>query len=155
MYSRKGWALGFTLVEVLITVAIVGILAGIALPSYLAYVQRGKIVEASASLNDMRTRLEQYYLDHRRYPDGCIAPASGMPPRGTIYLPSGSKYFGITCDFPSKDTSTITATGNAAYGMDGFAYTINESNVRRTTSLPAGWAGIGNACWVNRKSGDC
>src|SRR4249920_1558042 len=86
---------GYTMIEVMVTVVIVGILAAIALPSYSDYVQRGKISEAVANLSDMRTRLEQFYLDNRAYP---AAPADCIPfvagdaaPSGKIYLPAQQK----------------------------------------------------------------
>src|SRR5262252_747950 len=88
--SRFG---GFTLIEVMITVAVIAILAAVALPSYLDYVTRGNLVEARSNLSDMRTRLEQYFLDNRAYPGACIAYASGAPPAGKIYLPANIKNF--------------------------------------------------------------
>src|SRR6516162_2622938 len=62
---------GFTMLEVMIVVAIVGILAAIALPNYSDYVKRGKIIEATSALSDLRTRYEQFYLDNRTYAGGC------------------------------------------------------------------------------------
>ena len=64
-------ARGFTLIEVMIVVAIVAVLAAIALPNYADYVKRGKIIEATSALSDLRTRYEQYYLDNRTYAGGC------------------------------------------------------------------------------------
>ncbi len=133
-------ARGFTLIEVLITVAIVSILAAVALPNYTAYITRSKIVEATTSLTDMRTRLEQYFLDSRQYPGSCIASAAGPAPAGQIYLPSASKYFTATCALTAT-TYTVTATGNAAQNMGGFVYTIDQGNNRRTTGLPSDWLG--------------
>jgi type IV pilus assembly protein PilE len=147
-------ARGFTLIEVMITVAIVSILAAVALPSYTQYVTRSKIIEATSNLSDMRTRLEQYFLDVRQYPGACIAPAGGPAPAGSIYLPASSKYFAVTCALTAT-TYTVTATGTASGGMNGFVYTIDQANNRRTTGLPSGWAGTGSTCWVSRKSGDC
>jgi type IV pilus assembly protein PilE len=147
---------GFTLVEVLITVATVSILASVALPAYTDYVTRSKLTEATSSLSDMRVRLEQYYQDTRTYPTSCIAPAAGPPPAGKVYLPSGAKYFTVTCALTAT-TYTVTAAGNPGQGVDAFAYTIDQANNRKTTSLPSGWSGVGptSTCWINRKNGDC
>ena len=54
---------GFTLIEVMIVVAIVAILAGIALPSYLDYVRRGQIQEGTTALADGRVKMEQFFQD--------------------------------------------------------------------------------------------
>jgi type IV pilus assembly protein PilE len=147
---------GFTLIEVLITVAVVAILAAVALPNYTDYVTRSKLVEATSSLTDMRVRLEQYFLDSRQYPTSCVAPAAGPAPAGEIYLPASSKYFTVTCALAAT-TYTVTATGNAAQAMGGFVYTVDQANNRKTTSLPSGWSGAGasSTCWISRKNGDC
>ena len=147
---------GFTLIEVMITVAIVSILAAIALPAYTDYITRSKIVEVPTGLSDMRVRLEQYFLDNRQYPTSCVAPAAGAAPAGQIYLPASSKYFTFTCALTAT-TYTVTATGRAAQAMTGFTYTVDQGNNRKTTSLPTGWAGAGagSTCWVTKKNGDC
>jgi len=49
---------GFTLIELMITVAVVGILAAVAFPSYTNYIRRGKIAEAQSTLSDLRLRAE-------------------------------------------------------------------------------------------------
>src|SRR5215831_15925713 len=116
----RGRCRGFTLLELTMAGAIVAILAGIALPSYSDYVQRSKITEAVANLSDMRTRLEQFYLDNRAYP---AAPADCLPfvaataaPPGRIYLPAQQKYFSVTCTAMSPEAYTVTATGRPAEG---------------------------------------
>jgi type IV pilus assembly protein PilE len=142
---------GFTLLEVMIALVVVAILAAVALPSYSNYVKRGKIQEATTNLSTMRTKLEQYYQDNRRYDGACAA--------GTVApLPANQKYFTITCGgfgaSPSQ-TYTVTATGND--DMAGFVYTINQANVRQTTSVPdPSWASATPVnCWVTRKGGVC
>jgi type IV pilus assembly protein PilE len=147
---------GFTLLEIMVTVATLAIVAAIALPNYIDYVTRSKIVEATSGLNDMRVRLEQYFADSRTYPASCVASATGPAPAGKIYLPASVKYFTFTCALTAA-TYTVTATGKASAGMAGFVYTIDQTNLRNTASLPPGWAGAGSSstCWVTRKSGDC
>ena len=144
---------GFTLIEVMITVAVIAILAAVALPAYFDYVTRSRLVEAKTSLSDMRTRLEQYFLDNRAFPGACIAAASGAAPAGKIYLPVDaasdpkSKFFTVTCALAAT-TYTVTATGL------GFVFTVNEKNERKTTGVPSGWTSSAT-CWVGRKNGDC
>jgi type IV pilus assembly protein PilE len=127
---------GFSAIEVLIVVAIVGILARIAIPTYLAYVQRGKVSEAVSALGDGRVQAEQFFNDNLTY--------VGMP------CPIATKYFTITCNPPPPTISTyqITATGIA--DLSSFTYTINQANARSTTSP---WGN--GACWIMRSGDTC
>ena len=147
---------GFTLIEMMITVAVVAILAAVALPSYNDYVTRSKIVEATSGLSDIRVRLEQYFLDSRQYPTACAAPAAGPAPATKIYLPASSKFFTVTCALTAT-TYTVTATGKAATGHVRFRLYGRSGQQPQDDGLPSGWsgAGAGSSCWVAKKSGDC
>ena len=135
---------GFTLIEVMITIAILAIVAAVALPSYLDYVTRSRLVEAKSSLVDMRTRLEQHFLDNRTFPATPCTPV----------VPMATKYFNVTCVSAAPPTNTYTVTASGKDSMAGFVFTINERNEKKTTSVPAGWT-TSDVCWVSRKSGDC
>ena len=139
---------GFTLIEVMITVAVIAILAAVALPQYFDYVTRSRLVEAKTNLVDMRTRLEQYFLDNRAYPNACIPPVSGPAKAGEIYLPASAKFFPVLCPTLTATTYTVTATGL------GFTFSIDQANTRKTTGVPSGWT-TSTTCWVSRKNGDC
>lgn len=123
---------GFTLIEVMIVVAIIGILASIAVPSYRDYVLRGNIPQATTALANGRVQLEQFFQDNRTYVDGPC--------------PGSSASFNLACVL-AADSFTITATG--AGNMAGFTYTINHNNVM-TSDTP--WVDS-NTCWVTSKSG--
>lgn len=64
LYSRQG---GFTLIEMMIVVVIIGILASIAYPSYSEYVKRGNRSEGQAFLNDVSARQERYFAQNNAY----------------------------------------------------------------------------------------
>lgn len=139
-------ARGFTLVELLVVVAIVGILSAIAVPQYNDYVTRSKISEASATLSEQRVKMEQYFQDNRTYVSACTA--------GTIAPTPTGRYFTYACSNLTTTTFTITATGVAGQGMSNFVYTINQANTRATTGVPTGWT-TSTSCWVTKKNGSC
>lgn len=135
---------GFTLIEVMITVAIVAILSAIALPSYTAYVQRSRIPVALDALSAVATRLEQRYQDTGNYADGADDAACG------VAMPAVEN-FALACVLSDGGQGfTVTATG--AGRVAGFAYTINHQGVRVTTAHPKG-APAAN-CW-SLKGGTC
>lgn len=138
---------GFTLIELMIVVAVVAILAGIGLPAYSGYVNRAKISEAVANLSDMRVKMEQYFLDNRTYAGACTA--------GTVApLPNG-KYFDYACSGLSGTTYTVTAAAKAGQGLNSLAYSINQNNERLTTGVPTGWTMPSTNCWALKKDGSC
>jgi type IV pilus assembly protein PilE len=134
MKSNKG----FTLVELMIVVTIVGILTAIAIPAYTDYVIRGRLVEAPAALADGRIKLEQSFQDNNG------SYASGTCPAETVN-------FTYACDLAAT-TFTITATGKDS--VADFSYSINESNTKKTLSLKSGWGTPGD-CWITSKGGTC
>jgi len=142
---------GFTLIEVMVVVAIVGILATVGYPAYTDYVRRGKIAEAVSTLAEARAKLEQYFLDNRTYVG---ADAANMPCNATV-LNAGKKSFTYTCTNLGVGSYDLNATGQSNDGMSAFTYTINQANVRTSTVTGlSGWTGNAT-CWVTKKGGIC
>lgn len=135
---------GFTLIEVMIVVAVIGILAAIALPSYNDYIRRGQLPEAFNALSEYRVKMEQYYQDNRNY--GGAACASAASANGWNTFPTTIKYFTFTCDLgATKQSYTITATGGLSKAA-GHTYTINEQGQRKTTKFKN--ATVDQGCWL-------
>ena len=148
--SKGCW--GFSLIELMVVVAVLGILASIAVPSYQDYVLRSKLVDAPSSLAQLRVSMEQYYQDNRTY-DASLDPKKPSGNCG-IALPASS-YFTYSCVTESAGQKfTITATGKSGGGADAFAYTVNQVNERETTAMPSGWSSD-TKCWITTRGQTC
>lgn len=141
-------ARGFTLIEVMITVAIIAVIAAVAYPSYMDYMRRSRVAEATGTLTTTRVRLEQYFQDNRNY--GSTATTCG------VAMPAG-KYFSFACNWGAGGTSQsfrLTAAGSTAEGMDGYTFTIDQNNSQQTTAFPDA-SGLPVNCWLKRKGDTC
>ena len=141
---------GFTLIEVMIVVAIVAILGGVALPAYTSYIARGKISDAMAALADYRIKMEQYFQDNRNYGTAGAACSVAV---------TTSSNFTYTCTVGTPNTTFIASATSIAGALGNatgdYTYTINESNAKGTlkfkgTSYTSGT----KTCWLVR-GGEC
>lgn len=128
---------GFTLIEVMITVAIIAIIASIAMPAYTSYVQRGRVPAALDALNTHYTRMEQRFQDTNSYANG---GACG------VALPTAAN-FSFSCT-TANSGKEFTAKAIGSGNMTGYTYSINQLGVRKTEAHPKGTP-AGN-CWSTR-----
>jgi type IV pilus assembly protein PilE len=125
---------GFTLVELMITVAIVAILGGIAYPSYQAYIKRATRAEARAVVLDIAQKQERYYSSNNSYL-AILAPTTAAP-TGWQNWSGGtgmtSRKYDVSVALGGGGTSyTITAApANGFTDADCGTYTLTSANVR-------------------------
>lgn len=139
-YANRKHSNGFSLIELMVTVAIIGVLSSIAIPAYNGYVIRGKLVEATTTLADGRIRFEQSFQDNRTYT--------------LATCPGATKYFTYNCGTPTTTTYSLTASSKANEGLGAagaYSYTINETN-SKTSATP--W-GNGTSCWITKQGDTC
>ena len=108
---------GFTLVELMITIVIVGVLAAVAIPLSQANVKRGKAAEADAALGAIRTHLRVYYAENTNYPTEAIYIQVDSIGINIAAGDLNGTYFN-TADYKYKSTNgvtyTIQATGSGS-----------------------------------------
>jgi type IV pilus assembly protein PilA len=107
---------GFTLIELMIVVAIIGILAAIAIPNFMNYQCKAKQAEAKTLLGNVRLAQEAYYAEHDTY-------SSSLASIG--FAAKGDTIYSITTT-PANSGTTFTATATAKIGNQDDEWTINE-----------------------------
>ena len=124
---------GFTLIEMMIVVAIIGILAAIAYPSYDEYVKRGNRTEGQAFLSDVAARQERYFSQNNAYITDVANIAklgvTANSPTGkySIVLAGGGGGYTLTANNQFSDAKCATLTLNAL-GVRGSSGSRSDKN---------------------------
>ena len=105
--SKKNGQKGFTLIELMIVIAIIGILAAIAIPQFSAYRERGYVASMQADVNSARIAEEAYFVDNGSY----TATVADLANYGLKNLSAGNS-LDITVDDGPPPTFTITASSD-------------------------------------------
>lgn len=137
---------GFTLIEIMIVVAIIGILAAIALPSYRVQVLKGHRVDAKAALLDLAAREEKFFATNNTYTTSSTAlnyGAATFPPIST----SGTSYYTLTVTQVTTTDFTATATPTGTQVADVcYSYSLNNLGVQ-ANATSAGAVNTTTGCW--------
>ena len=133
-------ARGFTLIEVMIVVAIVAILSAIALPSYTEYIRRGNRAEARAGLLQAAQWMERAAIATGTYPLAAVFPG------GLTQVPSDRYDISIASTDGRSYTLTATPKGSQAGDKCG-NYTLNQAGLRGANGKTSGQSGYDPDCW--------
>jgi type IV pilus assembly protein PilA len=145
--SGAGRSRGFTLIELMIVIAIVGILAAVALPAYQDYTVRAKMSEAMALLGEARTSVAEYYIINGRMPAN--ETQAGIRNNIDTDIVASVNFAGNRITVTVKDIGGDTATNNTvqfslkrtAAGTPEWTCKPGASNPISTKYLPANCRG--------------
>ena len=142
---------GFSLMELMVTVAIIAILASIALPSYSEYITRSRLVDAHTRLGDLRIQMEKYFQDNRTYLAGaaCGITAGQL---ATANADPGPQ-LRLHVSRPHGDHVHARRHRPRRQGHDRL-HVQRGRDGRQVVDGTGGWTAAPN-CWFVRKDGSC
>jgi type IV pilus assembly protein PilE len=130
---------GFTLIELMVAIAIIALLVTIAYPSYLGYLKKGRRAAAQTFMSEVANKQSQYLLDNRNYAVN-ISDLSTSNALGVVTPSDVSPYYTVKVDpaaVTSPPTFTITATPKGDQVSDG-ALTLDHTGAK-TRNGQSGW----------------
>jgi len=122
---------GFTLIELMIVVAIIGILASAAVPQYGQYVERSRLVEPMAMLTQIKQHVNSYYLQEREFPEN--NSEAGLPEPGKLI---GNSMTGI---FVESGAIHVHLGNKIGAALDGKILTLRPAAVNDSPASPISW----------------
>jgi type IV pilus assembly protein PilE len=125
---------GFTLIELMLVIIVIGVLLAIAIPNYAGYLERTRRSDARAALLEIASTQERIYFERNQY-SNAIADVWNYREAG-VYV-SAEGYYALTVAFPGDDpnrfTATATARGKQAGDADCVSFTIDETGLKAAT----------------------
>jgi type IV pilus assembly protein PilE len=132
---RTAHELGFTLIELMIVVAIIAILAAIAMPSYASYLNKQRMRTAQADLVVLAAHMENVFQRTLAYP-GTTTTTAGTETALASWQPSDDKFFDFLISASSAEAFTVQAVGKGA--LSGCNILLTQANVRTTSGCTQG-----------------
>lgn len=140
---------GFTLIEILIAIVIVGLLSVIAYPSYLEYITRARRGDGQSALLNLASRMERYYSDHNTYQTATLGTGANTDVLSTNLSPEG--WYTLSITNATSSNYTVQATPRNAQGTKDKicqSLTLNNLGVKGIAAGPAGApTGPSSKCW--------
>lgn len=137
-------SLGFTLMELMIVVAILGILTSIALPAYQNYTIRARRADGMAALQAAAASMERFRATNNFSYAGAALGAGGVF-TNQVPVEGGTAYYTLQLNGLAAGTYTLTATPTGAQPASDGTLTINQAGAR-TWGARACWPKSGDSC---------
>lgn len=111
---------GFTLIELMVVVAVAGILAAIAYPSYMDSVRKARRADAKAALSNAAQALERYYTEKNTYLNASLGEGAGdvFPDHSPSDQAHGSAYYTLSITNQGANTYTLNASPLGTMALD-------------------------------------
>jgi len=149
---------GFTLIELMIVLAVIGILTAIALPSYQRYIQKSHRIDAKSAVLDLASREERFFSINNAYTNSAISLGYGGTGSGIAFPlavnASGQSYYSLNVTSVTAGTSTITpaftaqATPTGSQTSDSTCYSYQIDQLGTQSNLNASNTALtGTGCW--------
>ena len=147
-WFRKPSSRGFTLIEILIVIALVGILTAIALPAYQSYIMKSRARSATADLVALSLVVENQFQKNLTYSTSSTATTSATQTAYSGWNPAQSVFFTYTYGYTAANSAatpavlesyTLTATGISSMSC---TLTLTSPNTRNATGSSCGFSGI-------------
>ena len=135
---------GFTLIELMIVVAIIGILAAVAIPAFMEYMNKGKKSEADVQINRMGKAMKAYYVEN----SGFASSAAALDPAGSACAVAGTKIFPVgswtgvnaglnAMEFSVDDAHRFNYDYNSGGGTTATGSAVADLDCDQGTAAPA------------------
>lgn len=141
---------GFTLIELMVVVAIIGILAAVAIPAYQDYIARSQVSEAVNLMSATKTAIAEHYAQNASYPSGGLASIAGASASGTytnnltVGSPSSGVFAveavmrssGVNSNIAGGSVAIQTTDGGLNWTCDGAAPITSSVSIIADKYLP-------------------